>query len=274
MGFTAVRHALAVALLLGVVQGVAGCTSGAGVNTTGEAEPPAQPSVELRVQAASSLTGPLTEIVELYSNRAPAVIITTNFDSSGTLQAQIENGAPADVFISAAVSNMDVLQEQGLILDGSRRDLLENSLVVVAPTGSPIRIESLADLADQDFDVLALGDPTSVPAGKYGRQALESAAISEVLSPKTVFGKNVKAVISYVETKDADVGIVFATDALASPLVDVILEIDPTTHGRIVYPVGVVSSSAEPDAAANFVDFLSSSDAIDIFEQYGFKVAD
>lgn len=105
-------------------------------------------------------------------------------------------------------------------------------------------------------------------------QALESAGVSEVLSPKMVFGKNVKAVVSYVETKDADAGIVFTTDALASPLVDVLLEIDPTTHGRIVYPVGIVSASTESDAAADFLDFLSGADAIRIFERYGFKVVD
>jgi len=264
------RTLTAVLLLLAGLS-TTGCADDAGGAQEATAEDSTAPAVTMYIQAAASLTDPLNEIADVYMATHSNVSLVMNFDSSGTLQAQIENGAPADVFFSAATSNMDALEEQGLILEESRRDLLENVLVVVVPAGSTSGVESLTDLSSEDVDVVAMGDPESVPVGKYGAQALTSAGIAELVQAKIVLGKNAKAVISYVETKDADAGIVFKTDALVSESVDIVAEIDPSSHERIVYPAALVAASTESDAASEFLDFLSSTEALTVFEEYGFR---
>jgi len=273
MGIRPRSHSWRVAatLLLSMGLVATGCTDGANEPTAAVPEQSTEREVTLYIQAAASLTDPLNEVAGIYMAAHPNVSLVVNFDSSGTLQAQIENGVPADIFFSAAESNMDALAAQGLIREESRRDMLQNVLVVVVPSGSTFGVSSLADLSDEAVRVVALGDSESVPVGKYGAQALASAGVSELVQPKTVLGKNAKAVISYVETKDADAGIVFKTDALASESVDIVVEVDPSSHDRIVYPAAVLASSTEHDAATALLEYLSGAEALDVFEEYGFK---
>lgn len=229
------------------------------------------PPVELTVQAAASLTDVLNEVISAYEAAHPGVTFTVNYDSSGNLQAQIEQGAPADLFISAAKKNMDALEDAGYLDEDTRKDVLGNSLVVIVPKGGAARVSSFTDLASGKIAVVAIGDPQSVPAGKYGWQALTAAGVAETIKPKTVMGKDVRAVLTYVETGDADAGIVYKTDALTSPKVRIAFGIDSSMHDPIVYPAAVIKSSAHAQEARSFVEYLCGPEALSVFEKFGFS---
>lgn len=261
---------LAVALSLGAF----GCSkSGASAGGSSGGTTTAKPAVTLHIQAAASLKDSLNEASAAYTKANPNVTFAINYDASGTLQTQIEQGAVADIFISAAKKNMDPLEQGGLLLDGTRANLLTNSLVVVVPKGSTAGIKTLADLAGASVKIVALGDPAAVPAGKYAQQSLVKAGVGDAVQAKAVLGKDVKAVLTYVETGDADAGIVYKTDALTSSKVAVAVSIADDTHDAIVYPAAVIKASTNQDAAKAFLAYLSGSDAKTIFEKYGFGVS-
>ncbi|MGV8083936.1 MAG: molybdate ABC transporter substrate-binding protein [Coriobacteriia bacterium] len=260
---------LATALASALSLGVFGCTKQAEETQTPPKEE-TKPTVTLNIQAAASLKDSLNEITAQYTKDNPNVKFTINYDASGTLQTQIEQGAPADIFLSAAKKNMDALETGGLLLDGTRTDLLGNSLVVVVPKDSTLGISAIGDLAKADVKTIALGDPASVPAGKYGRQALTAAGVYDAVSAKAVLGKDVKAVLTYVESGDADAGIVYKTDALTSDSVKVASEISASMHDAIVYPGAVIKASTNQDEAKAFLTYLSGDAAMKVFESYGF----
>lgn len=249
--------------------GVMGCSND---KTSDDPKPEPKPEVTLNIQAAASLTDALTEIQKQYSEANDHVTFETNFDSSGTLQEQIQQGAPADLFISAAAKNMDALDDAGLLLGGSRIDLLANSLAVIVPTDSTLAVASVADLAKPEVKVVALGDAESVPAGKYAAQALTAAGVADAVKAKAVLGKDVRAVLTYVETKDADAGIVYKTDALVSDKVKIAAEVPEDTHDPVLYPAAVINASEKQEAAQNFLDYMSGPEAGKIWEKYGFTV--
>ncbi len=246
-----------------------GCSSDE-PSATPEPEAKPDPAVALSIQAASSLTDALTEISDQYSADNRNVTIEINFDSSGTLQEQISQGAPADLFISAANKNMDALEEDGLLLEGTRTNLLGNTLALIVPADSSLAVSSLVDLAGSGVKVVALGDAESVPAGKYAAQALKAAGVADAVNDKAVLGKDVRAVLTYVETKDADAGIVYQTDALVSDKVKIAAEIPSDTYDAIVYPAAVIGASENVDAAKAFLEYLSSPAAAKVWEKYGF----
>ncbi len=240
--------------------------SGAAVSAEASA---ASPAAQLTVSAAASLTDVMKEIAEAYKEQAPDVSVTFNFGASGTLQQQIEQGAPADVFVSAAAKQMDALESKGMILKDSRVDLLENKLVLVIPADKdePADFESLADAGQ-----LAIGDPASVPAGQYAEQALTQMGIYDELNSgnKIVLGSDVRAVLNWVETGNADAGIVYATDALTSDKVKIAATAPSGSHDPVIYPAAVLDGSANAEAAQAFLDFLSTPDISALFEKYGF----
>jgi len=168
---------------------------------------------------------------------------------------------------------MDDLEQQGQILDGSRKDLLLNSLVLIVPRDKT-DVSDFSDFETDKVSKLALGEPESVPAGKYAQEALASMNMFDALQPKMVFAKDVRQVVSYVETGNVDAGLVYATDAEVSDQVQVIATAPAESHSPIVYPIGVVGDSENAEAAQAFVDFLSSDTAIEIFEEYGFAMAE
>ncbi|MGA2352652.1 MAG: molybdate ABC transporter substrate-binding protein [Terracidiphilus sp.] len=225
----------------------------------------------LTVSAAASLKNAIAEIETAYRQGHAGVAFANNFGSSGTLQAQIDQGAPVDVFISAAAKPMDDLTASGLILAGTRRNLLRNSLVLVAPLDS--NLHDFQGLTDKSIRLIALGDPASVPAGQYGRQALLSLHLWDQLKEKFVLGKDVRQVLTYVETGNADAGLVYATDALTSAKVRVIASAPESAHDPIIYPVAVVKGSRSESAARGFIDYLASPAAQAIFRNYGFTIA-
>ncbi len=236
------------------------------ITTTTTTEPP----VELNISAAASLTDALNELNALYVSKYPHVTITPNFASSGTLQKQIEQGAPADVFISAAAKQMNALQDGGLILNETRRDLLNNKIVLVVPANSTLNLTSFTDLTGDGVIKIALGDPEFVPAGTYGKQALELLGIYDEVLPKLILGSDVRQVLGYVEAGNVDAGIVYATDAAITNGVKVVAYAPDEI--KIVYPAAVIKASEKVTAALAYISFLSTDEAIAIFEKYGFTV--
>ncbi|MGO9516427.1 MAG: molybdate ABC transporter substrate-binding protein [Candidatus Korobacteraceae bacterium] len=226
---------------------------------------------KLTISAAASLKDALAEEETTYNQSHSNVDFENNFGSSGTLATQIDQGAPVDIFLSAAAKQMDELEAKGLVVAGTRRNLLKNALVLIVPLDS--QLKDFQGLASSGIQVIALGDPGSVPAGQYGQQTLTVLHLFDALKAKLVFGKDVRQVLTYVETGNADAGLVYATDARASGKVRVVAAAPESTHDPIVYPAAVVKGSRNPEAARMFLDYLSSPRAGAIFEKYGFTIA-
>ncbi len=230
------------------------------------------PAIELNVSAASSLTDALTAVNELYMQQNKNVTVVANFASSGTLQKQIEQGAPADVFISAGAKQMDALQTENLTIKDTRANLLNNKVVLVVPINSALDITSFADLAKDDVKQIAIGDPESVPAGTYGKQALEQLGIYGQVQSKFILCTDVRQVLSYVEAGNVDAGIVYATDAAITASVKIAADAPAEVNAKIVYPAAVIKASKNAEAAKAYLTFLFSSEAKAVFEKYGFVV--
>ncbi|MBN1368381.1 MAG: molybdate ABC transporter substrate-binding protein [Dehalococcoidales bacterium] len=228
--------------------------------------------VELNVSAAASLTDALQAVNNGYMEANKNVTILINFASSGTLQQQIEQGAPADVFISAAAKQMNALQDSGLIIDDTRQNLLNNKVVMVVPSDSSLNITSFMDLLRDEVKQVAIGDPEFVPAGTYGKQALELLGIYEQLQPKLIFGSDVRQVLAYVEGGNVDAGIVYSTDAAITDGVKIVADAPYEINSKIVYPVAIIKDSTKVAAGQAYIDFLFSDEAKGIFEEYGFSV--
>ena len=247
-------------------------------------EPEAAEEVELIVFAAASMTETLTELKAMYEAEHPGVTITYNFDSSGTLKTQIEEGADCDVFISAAPKQMDQLDAScdaeknpdGLdfVLQDSRIDLLENKVALVVPDGNPKGVESfdqLSELLKAGGILFAMGN-SDVPVGQYTQKIFDFyGLVEEDLANAGVisYGTNVKEVTTQVKESSADCGVVYATDAFSAGLTVA----DTATKdmcGQVIYPAAVLNISKNPEAAQAFLDFLTSAEATAVFEAVGF----
>lgn len=227
---------------------------------------------EVTVLAAASLTDALDEIITEYEKDSDSTI-TASYAGSGDLVQQIEGGAPCDIFISASKGNMDQLEEGGYIDSDSRTDLLVNTLTLIA-TVEKKDVVTIDTLTSSDVGTVAVGEPETVPAGKYASQVFENMSITDALAEKIVYAKDVRAVLNYVETGDADCGFVYRTDAL---LMDeskgvIIGDVDSDLHDDIVYPAALMDEAPAGDAAADFFEFLTSDFAKKTFEKYGFTV--
>ncbi len=211
----------------------------------------------INVQAASSMQNALSEIEANFEQLGYNVQI--NYGGSGTLVTQIQEGAPADIFISAAQSNFDTLKETNSMVEETV--LVDNQLVLITNKDSGID-----DISEAK--TIAIGTPESVPAGSYAMQVLDNMGMTNDVSDKLVQTKDVSEVLTYVETGDADVGFVYNTDAISSDEVKVIAEYDTSLHDPITYPVGLLTDN--PDAKA-FYDYLQTAEAQDILLKYGFS---
>jgi molybdate transport system substrate-binding protein len=214
----------------------------------------------------------MQEIKTIYQNGNPNINITYNFASSGALQQQIEQGAPVDVFFSAAAKQMDALQQKNLLVPDTRRTLLTNRLVLITPKNAPA-LTSFRNLAGSQVKRIAIGEPRSVPAGQYAQELLTNLKLFDSLKSKLVYGNNVRQVLTYVETGNVGAGIVYTTDAKESNSVRVGATAPSNLHSPIVYPVAALKDSRNVAAARNFVQFLSSSQARAVFQKYGFGIA-
>lgn len=226
-------------------------------------------SSTILVSAAASLKDALEEVKPLYKQTKPNVNVTYNFGASGALQQQLENGAPADIFISAAKKQMDALQSKNLILTNTRSNLLTNKLVLIVPKNSS-GITSFRQLTDSKVKKIAVGEPRSVPVGQYAEEVFKNLGISQQIKSKLVLGNNVRQVLSFVESGNADAGIVYATDAKISSKVKQVATAPANSHSPIIYPVAVLKSSKNAAAARDYVQFLSSNRAGSVFQKYGF----
>lgn len=243
--------------------------------------------VELVVFAAASMTETLTEIAEDYQQVAPNVTLIFNFDSSGTLKTQIQEGAACDVFISAGQKQMDQLDAaadpavntEGLdfVAQGTRLNLLENKVTLCVPEGNPAGLTSFDDLAAKlsTGDILLAMGNSDVPVGQYTQKilayyGLDEAALAE--AGVLTYGTNVKEVTTQVTEASVDCGIVYGTDAFSAGLTPV----DTATAemcGQVIYPAAVVNTSAHPQEAQAFLDYLSTDEAMAVFEAVGFAPA-
>ncbi len=231
---------------------------------------------ELTLSAASSLTDVLTALAP-DAEAAVGAKIHLNFGGSGALRRQIEEGAPVDVFFSAAREDMDRLQDARLIVGETRQEVLSNSLVVIGePSFRPVqRAEDLVPLLAA-APVVAIGNPDSVPAGRYAVEALKKYGLYEGIREKTALGGTVREVLQFVRSGSAPLGIVFLTDALSvkpSASISRVFSFPPDALARpIVYPVAVVASSRSKDKAAKLVDFLQGERARAVYRDAGFLI--
>lgn len=235
-----------------------------------ETPPAAQQPVELNISAAVSLKDALSEIQKNYQAKYPHVKLLYNLGASGSLQKQIEQGAPADIFISAAPKQMDDLEAKNLVNKATRKNLVENKLVVVIPNESKLNITKYEDLTQAAVQKIAIGETAVVPAGQYAEQVLKKLSIWDKIKDKVVFAKDVRTVLTYTETGNVEAGIVYKTDAASSTKVKVAATAPEGSHQPIIYPIAVLSGTKQQKAADEFVAYLFSAESKAIFEKNGF----
>jgi molybdate transport system substrate-binding protein len=229
--------------------------------------------IELNVSAALGLKDALLDIQKEYEQNHPTVKIIYNLAATGVLESQIEQGAPADIFISAANKQVDDLAKKNLIDAATRKNLVSNKLVLIVPKDSSLGLSSFKDLAKNSVIHYGLGEPKTVPAGQYGEEVLKHLGIWEKVKNKAVLAKDVRTILSYVETGNADAGIVFSTVAATSDNVTIVATAPPNSHTPIIFPSVILKNSRQPEAAQEFLNYLTSTAGMKVFQQYGFQIA-
>jgi molybdate transport system substrate-binding protein len=217
--------------------------------------------MEITVSAASSLSDAFKDIGAGFQKKHPEVKINFNFGASGVLQKQIEQGASVDIFASASQVEMDSLEGKGLIIKDTRTNFTRNNLIIIAP--SRLTIEEIKNL-----DKIAIGNPKTVPAGRYAQTFLENAGLYETLKPKLIFAENVRQVLDYVERGEADAGFVYFSDTLKSNMS--VSPINDSLHPPIVYPIAVIKESQQSAISGQFIEYVQSAEGQTILNKYGF----
>jgi molybdate transport system substrate-binding protein len=256
------------------------------VSSCDKRKAPAQ-NAELVVFAAASMTETMEQIAGLYKKTAPDVKLTYNFDSSGTLKTQIQEGADCDVFISAGQRQMDQLDDAAsasvnaerldFVLQGTRINFLENKVTLCVPKGNPAGIKNFADLADKLGNsniLLAMGN-SDVPVGQYTQRILKFFNLDEkqlANSGKITYGSNVKEVTTQISASSVSCGVVYCTDAYSAGL-EIVDYATVEMCGQVIYPAAVIKTSKNPDAAAAFLEYLKTGEALAVFEKVGFAAA-
>jgi molybdate transport system substrate-binding protein len=279
------RKIFALLIAAVMVLSFAACAAPATEETAAPEEtvPEAEP-VELIVFAAASMTETMSQIAELYNAKAPNVTLTYNFDSSGTLKTQIQEGAECDLFISAGQKQMNQLDitadpevntdKLDFVLEGTRINLLENRVTLCVPEGNPKDIKSFDDLADKlkEGSVLMAMGNSDVPVGQYTQKILAFYGLDEEKLAKDgviTYGTNVKEVTTQVTEASVDCGVVYCTDAFSAGLTPV----DYATKemcGQVIYPAAVLNISGNQEAAKEFLAYLQTDEAMKVFEAVGF----
>jgi molybdate transport system substrate-binding protein len=228
---------------------------------------------EILVSAAASLTDVLREISAGYLAKAKHTV-KFNFGPSSGLARQIEEGAPADIFFSADLPQMDVLDKKNLLEPGTKKNLLSNQLVIIVPADSKLAITSPKDLLKADVKKIALAEPSSVPVGVYSSKYLTDEGLWDQVKPKIVPVQDVRATLASVESGNVEAGFVYKTDAAVSKKVKIVYEVPVDKGPKISYPVAIVKDSKRKDAARDFMNYVQSPAAKDAFKKYGFVVLD
>jgi molybdate transport system substrate-binding protein len=228
-------------------------------------------AVTIHVFAAASLTDALKEIATSYESKSGDRILF-NFGASSILARQIEEGAPADIFFSADEAKMDALEKKGLVVTGTRKSRLSNSLVIVVATDRHLQIRDPQDLLQPAIKHLALADPQAVPAGIYAKAYLRQIKLWDQIQARVVPTDNVRAALSAVESEDAEAGIVYRTDAGISKRVRIVFTIPAKDGPSISYPMAVLKESSQPTAAKRLLDYLDSEEAAKVFRRFDFNI--
>lgn len=229
--------------------------------------------VTLTVSAAASLSETMEEIKELYEKNHKNIHIVYNFGGSGSLQHQIEQGAEVDIFICAAEKQMKSLEDKGLILNESKVDLLKNKIVLITPK-NVTDINKFEEVAKNKVDKIALGEPSTVPAGQYAEEVFKSLGILDKVKSKAVYAKDVREVLTWVESGNAKAGVVYETDAISSDKVNIVAVANSSYHSPVIYPAAIIKSSKNLDASKEFMEFLNSDNAKKVYKKYGFTCED
>ena len=224
----------------------------------------------LTVSAAASLTNAFQAIGQAYEKTHPGSKITFNFAASGPLLAQIQQGAPVDVFASADQETMNRAATAKLLADGTRADFAHNTLVVIVPSSAAKTPQALPDLAGADFKRIATGTPATVPVGRYTMEAVQKAGLAEALQPRWIFGESVRQVLNYVARGEVDAGFVYRTDALIERDKTRIAFTAPTAT-PVRYPIAAIAASKNADGAQQFIRFVRSPAGGEILERFGFS---
>jgi molybdate transport system substrate-binding protein len=261
-------------LLAAVLFSMAGTAVFAGGKKDSSAAPaPAAQNepVTILVAAAASLRNSVEqELIPQFQAKYPWITVEGTYDSSGKLQTQIEEGLGADVFMSAAPTQMNNLVNKNLVAKDTVKPLLENKVVLIKPVGTTTAVTSFQTITQAK--TIALGDPASVPAGQYAKEAFTNLGIWDaVQAAKPSLGTNVTEVLNWVGQGSADVGVVYGTDAISVKTVEIIAEAPAGSHQKVIYPVGLVAASAHPNEAQLLIDFLASPEGIGVFKNYGFS---
>jgi molybdate transport system substrate-binding protein len=227
-------------------------------------------AAQVTVFAAASLTDSLKQIAADYGKTSGDNIIF-NFAASGTLSRQIEAGAPADIFFAADETKADALEKKGLLVSGTRKSVLGNSLVIVTPTDSAM-IHSPSDLTNAAIQHLAIGEVKTVPCGTYAKAYLEKSSLWPAVESKAVPCESVRAVLAAVESGNVEAGFVYKTDAAISKKVKVTYEVPVADAPKISYPLALLKDAPQPEAAKKFIAYLDSEAATAVFKKFGFVV--
>jgi len=234
--------------------------------------PPAVAAQSLTVSAAISMKDAVTEVGKGFATVRPGVTVLYNWGSSGELQKQIEAGAPADVFISAAQLQMDELEKRRLIAPGTRRVFARNLLTVIKPTDSRVDIAKAGDLAEARVVRIVVGNPRTVPAGQYAEENLRALGLWDRVQPKLIFAENVRQALEYVARGEVDAGFVYTTDAaLRGQAVKEAFRPADDTYRPVVYPAAVVAGTRQAPLAQAFVDLLVSREGQAVLARFGFQ---
>lgn len=223
---------------------------------------------KLLVSAASSLTDVLKEMELQFHEIEPNIELTFNYGSSSKLRSQIEQGAPADLFLSASETDMELLESQQLIDEDSIKPFAENQLVLASLEEFP-ETTDFQELVLNTEEKIAIGEPDSVPLGAYSKKALENENLWNSLSARLIYAKDARQVVTYVESGNAELGIIYSSDAVISREISGTLEV-PGQTDPIIYPGAVVADSANQPAATAFLEFVTSSKGQAILKEYGF----
>ena len=239
-----------------------------------ETEIRAQSPHEITISAAISLKNAFEDIATLFQERNPGAKVLFNFGASGDLARQIEAGAPVDVFASAAPKDMDDIDRKGLVASKSRKDFAENALALIKPANSNIPINSMEDLRRKQVGKVSIGNPKTVPAGRYAEEALRHFNLWEGLKEKLIFAENVRQVLDYVARAEVDAGLVYSTDAMVrAKEVKVVMKLPEGSHRPVIYPIGVIKGTKEESLSRAFVDLVLSAEGQKILNRHGFTPA-
>ena len=237
----------------------------------GEVKAQTSSAHEITVSAAISLKEAFEEIGKLFKVTHPGAKVIFNFAGSGDLARQIEAGAPVDVYASAAQKDMDDIGQKSLIATNSRRNFAKNAVVLVKPASSTLPLQTLTDLQKKEIRKIVIGNPKTVPAGRYAEEALRHLNLWGAIKDKLIFAEHVRQALDYVARNEVDAGLVYSTDAMArAKEVKVVMKLSEESHQPVVYPIGVIKGTKEETLSRAFVDFILSAEGQRVLNKHGF----